>query len=101
MAPVSPFTKEVMRVNSEKLEVVALQVDSYDQLAELPDGDFPAMQKLVICGSFRVGGPVSESNRAYLQAKYPKVKIKFIPRFGVGVYAFHYLRYRGLDHWDD
>ena len=85
IATLSSWCKEMIMLNSETLEYIALEVASYDELADLPESDFPALKQIFVDCRPNVGVTNLDNvesdltnAKAVLLSKYPHVHVHFV-----------------------
>ena len=84
----SHWSIEMLELNSETLEVIALEVNSYENLLDLLGIEFPKLRNITVCDRHCKLSKADAMDK--LRAKYPLAKIQFEAR-GIGQYTRDYL----------
>ena len=99
IAHLSQCIEDIIKLNSDTLEFIALGVLNYMWLLDLPEANFPVLKQIVICDLCRYHEIEDENTKAVvktgLQAKYPHVQITFEDCL-IDKFAKDYLRSKGL-----
>eukprot|EP00088_Acartia_fossae_P048478 TRINITY_DN5290_c0_g1_i6.p1 TRINITY_DN5290_c0_g1~~TRINITY_DN5290_c0_g1_i6.p1 ORF type:complete len:454 (-),score=52.19 TRINITY_DN5290_c0_g1_i6:312-1673(-) len=91
IASVSLRSMDMLKLNSDTLDLIVLGVDNFAELDELPNVNLP---QIIVCNNEKVRVMKAEA-RAEIQAKYPHIQIQF--DCWIQDYIIDHLKSRGLE----